>query len=98
MMKAVIKFAHHFSKLRLDVFTTLRPYSPEKFEHYTRQIGKKIDIEIMGNIEFEVELLLLLEVGNPNELPGEFIEFDTDSEWAFKHEPHMLLLLRRVWK
>ncbi len=92
-----INFSHNWNgKLRQDVFTTIRRYTPEKWDFYNNQIGQQLEIRLNGQYIIRRELfyigrmkfqtipfpLLYLDTGltDPNEVHALFAKFGIKDE------------------
>ena len=89
-----IRFSHHYQKLNDRLFTTLRPYSPEKEQHYIPAIGKDFNIIVKGHTTGKATLLLVEKVLIES-LSNEFLEYDLEGFYKIPKTGSSLFLMFR---
>ena len=76
-MSLVIKFSEKWDKLsHIDGFTTIRSYTPEKWDYYHGNIGSVFEVQVNGK-RFYDAILKNAEIRNPGAMDIKLLEEDT---------------------
>lgn len=77
-LNLIIKFIHNWNgKLDLDVFPTIRRWTPDKEAYYRAQIGKTFEVQLGGTFHRSVRLIDVEKVDRLKFVPFGLLAMDT---------------------